>query len=343
LRTAHAISSVELASSSAADDRDESARIGVERLGERVAQDLQLPPAPDHRRRGEPARLLGADLAELPGGHRLALALQIEVGDSLRFDGVADALDGRLSEEHLAGQGGLLEPCRDVDRVAGREALVGAGHDLAGVDSDAKADRRPEVALELLVERVEFLAHLSGGANCAQRVVLVQDRDAEDGHHRVSDELLDAASVALDDISHRLEEATEHAARAFRVEPLAELGRADDVAEEDRHVLPLLARLVARGRPAFRAELERLGGDVPAGDATGHVPSLRPLFPIEKPGRREKTPPTRELLVRRGPRRRARGSSGAPSRRLRRALAPPRRPLTRSRPAPPAGGRPSAR
>src|SRR5205814_9648895 len=80
------------------DDRDEPARAGVERLGERVTQSLQLRLAPDHRRRGEPARLFGADLAQLPGRYRLALALQVEVGDPLRYDGVADALDSRLSE-----------------------------------------------------------------------------------------------------------------------------------------------------------------------------------------------------------------------------------------------------
>ena len=47
------------------------------------------------------------------------------------------------------GPGGLLEPRRDVDRVAGRETLVGAGHDLARVDSDPKPDHVPEVAREL--------------------------------------------------------------------------------------------------------------------------------------------------------------------------------------------------
>jgi hypothetical protein len=33
--------------------------------------------------------------------------------------------------------------------------------------------------------RRDRLAHLGGRAHRAQRVVLVRDRDAEDGHHRV--------------------------------------------------------------------------------------------------------------------------------------------------------------
>jgi hypothetical protein len=112
----------------------------------------------------------------------------------------------------------------------------------------------------------------------------VHHRDAEDRHDRVSDELLDAAAVALDDVAHRLEEAREHAADALRVEPLAQLGRADDVTEQDGHGLALLARLLARGFPALRAELERLGADVPAGGATGHVPSVRPPAAAKKCG-----------------------------------------------------------
>ena len=64
----------------------------VERLGERVAQSLQLHLAPDHRRCREPARLFGVDFAQLPGWHRLALAFELEVGEPLDYDGVADAL-----------------------------------------------------------------------------------------------------------------------------------------------------------------------------------------------------------------------------------------------------------
>ncbi len=48
-------------------------------------------------------------------------------------------------------------------------------------------------------------SHLRGGSDSAERVVLVRDRNPEDGHHRVADELLDGAAVALDDRAEILE------------------------------------------------------------------------------------------------------------------------------------------
>ena len=43
------------------------------------------------------------------------------------------------------------------------------------------------------------VAHLDRRPNRAQRVVLVDLREPEDGHRRVADELLDRAAVALED------------------------------------------------------------------------------------------------------------------------------------------------
>ena len=63
---------------------------------------------------------------------------------------------------------------------------------------------------------------------------------AEDRHDRVADELLDRASVALDDRLHLVEVAAEERAQGLRVGRLAERGRADDVAEENRHDLSVL-------------------------------------------------------------------------------------------------------
>ena len=52
------------------------------------------------------------------------------------------------------------------------------------------------VALEFLVEDDEASAHLVGRAHRPERVVLVGDRDTEDRHHRIADELLDRSAVA---------------------------------------------------------------------------------------------------------------------------------------------------
>src|SRR5439155_1379849 len=74
-----------------------------------------------------------------------------------------------------------------VDRVAGREALLGPGHHFAGHDADPS----------LHTERRQRVPHLHCRADGAKRVVLVQHRHAEDCHHGVPDELLHAAAVAF--------------------------------------------------------------------------------------------------------------------------------------------------
>jgi hypothetical protein len=72
----------------------------------------------------------------------------------------------------------------------------------------------------------------------------VQRRHAEHRHHRVADELLDRAAVPLERRLHSVEVARHHLPERLGIESLAELRRADDVGEDDRHDLPRLARRV---------------------------------------------------------------------------------------------------
>ncbi len=149
-----------------------------------------------------------------------------------------------LAEKDLAGRRVLLEPGGDVDGVARHERLPGgrvAGHDLAGVHADPHLDRDATVALELLVQRGEPFAHVDRRARGPQRVVLVELRDPEHGHHRVADVLLDRPTVALDRPAHRVEVARLHVAERLRIESLAERRRAGDIAEDDRDRLADLA------------------------------------------------------------------------------------------------------
>jgi hypothetical protein len=136
----------------------------------------------------------------------------------------------------------LLESRGDVDRVAGREPLLCPGDDLAGVDAHAQLEPRAVAGLQLIVQAAEADAQLVGGSHGPQCVVLVHRRHAEDGHHRVADELLDRAAVTVDYRLRRLEVARHHPPQALGVDPLAERGRAGDVAEEHGHDLPHLAR-----------------------------------------------------------------------------------------------------
>ena len=162
----------------------------------------------------------------------------------------------------------LLEARGDVDRISGDERLpFAADDDLARVDAD------PRLETVLRDRRL----HLRRGANRTKRVVLVRDRDAEDGHDRVADELLHRAAVALEDDAQILEVAAHARPQRLGVGRLAERGRADEVAEEDRDDLALLARRLRRGerRPARAAEPRVVGVLAPTARACRHARSLR--------------------------------------------------------------------
>ena len=188
------------------------------------------------------------DLDQPVGGDGLGLALQRERLDRLGVDRVADQALGGVADQDLAGLGGGLQAGGGVHRVAGHAADVrglGADEHLAGVHADPAGESDAVVAFELVVEVLERGAHVGGGADGAQRVVLVELRDAEDGHHRVADELLDRAAVAFERRTHRVEVARHDLAHRLGVEPLAQLGRARHVAEDDRDGLADLGRLAS--------------------------------------------------------------------------------------------------
>ena len=135
------------------------------------------------------------------------LPFRVERLDGFRLDRVAGQSHVDSPSRISPGCGGLLEPSGDVDGVARREPLLGAGDDLAAADADPALD----------AELGQGRPHLGRRAERAQRVVLVHRRHAEDGHHRVADELLDGAAVALDDRRHALEVAGEQRTERLRV------------------------------------------------------------------------------------------------------------------------------
>ena len=179
-----------------------------------------------------------------PGGERPALALRLDGGQRLDDDRVPDEAVRRLADEHLARLRGLLESCRDVDRVAGRELLIRGGvpdDHLARVDAGARGDANPVLAREILVDALEGLAHLERRPHGSERVVLVDGGHAEHGHDGVADELLDGAAVTFERCLHRVEVAPHHTPQRLGVEPLAEGRRVGDVREDDRDHRPRLA------------------------------------------------------------------------------------------------------
>ena len=219
-----------------ADDRDELAELLRPSPLPGAVSQRELPLAAD-----EPRLVAALGRLEHPQqpvrANGVGLPLQPERRDGLDLDGLAHELERRLAEQHLARLCRLLEPCGEVDGVARRQALLGAGDDGARVQPDARLDSE-------LGKRV---AHLGGRPHRAQCVVLVCRGHAEDRHHRVADELLDRSLVALDDRLHALEVAREQAAKRLGIELLSQSRRARDVAEQDGDRLALHVLMIAEG------------------------------------------------------------------------------------------------
>ena len=170
------------------------------------------------------------------------------------------------ADQHLAWLGGLLEPRRDVDGVAGDERVAFARDHLARVDTDAG----------LQAELTDRGAHLPGGAHCAQGIILARYRHTKHRHHRVADELLDGAAVAFEDRAHFVVVAAHRGPQCFGVGAVAERRRAGEIAEDDCHDLPHFARGGGGGerRAAVSAELEAVRVLLTAGCADPHRTNL---------------------------------------------------------------------
>ena len=129
------------------------------------------------------------------------------------------------------------------------------------------------------VEVGDGIADGQHGANGPLRVVPVGGRRAEDGHHRVADELLDHASERLQLGANGLVVRIEDRANVLGIEPLGARREPDDVDEDDADDAALLARL-ARGALERGRAGEAEPGDfrifLTAGGAGDHPPSLRP-------------------------------------------------------------------
>ena len=263
-------------------------------LAQRLVDRRQLLVAADDRAcraaRTLPSRPSRGD--EPVGGDALALALELQRLDRLDLDRVAHQPVGHLAEVDLVRRRRLLEPRGDVDGVAGGQLLVGrgvvVGDDLAGVDAGAVGELDAVARQQVLVDVAQRRLHAGRRAHRAQRVVLVRARQAEHGHDRVADVLLDLAAVARDLGGHRREVALLDLVQRLRVEPLAERGGALQVGEDDGDGLAHLAHRQGRRRRderraavAAKPELRRVL--FLAGGTQDHAPSLRSLWQFEDP------------------------------------------------------------
>jgi hypothetical protein len=132
---------------------------------------------------------------------------------------------------------------------------TGEGLDLAcelalfsGQVLDAASDRAQRLQTrQLLVQPGQPPLHLESSAAGPQGVVLVRLGHAEDRHHRIADELLDRAAVALDRRAHLVEIDEHQLPDRFRVKTLAHRRGAGGVAEDERRRLAPLLGLSCEG------------------------------------------------------------------------------------------------
>jgi hypothetical protein len=248
-----------------ADERDEAAPALLAGEPQRVAQALQLLPAPDERRVVATRQRLGvgAHAQQAVRRHGLGLPLQVERGKVLRLDRLANEVVCGLADEDLPRSGCALEPRSGVSRVARDEVAVpgqpSARH-RPGSDPRAGVDLEAAAFLEVGVHTLEAFAHRQSGPACPQRVVLVRLGHPEDGHERIADELLHPAAVLVDDRLHRLVVGRHHVREDLGIDARAERRRADDVGEEHRHGLAEpLGGFGGERRAAGQAEARPLG------------------------------------------------------------------------------------
>jgi hypothetical protein len=115
---------------------------------------------------------------------RLRLSLQLERLDGLDLDRLADELERRLAEQHLARLGAC----------SSRAATLTASP-VASRSSVPVTTCRCEADARLHAELGQRFAHLRGRRDARSASSSCSHRHAEDGHHRVADELLDGAAV----------------------------------------------------------------------------------------------------------------------------------------------------
>ena len=273
-----------LPDSGRADQREEPARSRRDDVREIGPQTLTLADTSDHRAL-EPSCHTGSGRiqhVEAVRPHE-TLALQIEL-DRLRLDGVAHERERVGAEQDVARPGRLLEPRGHVHCVPGHERVALTCHHRARIHADPRVE----------TEVVDDVAQLDRGANRAQSVVLARNRNPEDGHHRVTDELLHRPPMTLQHHPRCLVVSVHQGPQRLRVRAVTDRRRACQVAEEDRHDLSHLTlgrrrerSAAARTKPEpVRTLATAPGADDHTKESTGEpgtVLQLRPGDPAVHP------------------------------------------------------------
>ena len=206
---------------------------------EEILEQTQLA-VPTHERWLEPVAPTAAADHRLrsqrpPGRDRRLAAAEVLVADGLGCDARGGRPVARLVDQDGPAVGDPLEPGCGVDEVARDKALVGRpGRDrgLAGHDGGAGSERR---AVRIDAQRGDGAHELERSPDGPLGVVLERPGRAPHGHHRIPDELLERAAVAVDHGPARREVAVLELADLLCIATLGKGGEAHEVGEQHGH------------------------------------------------------------------------------------------------------------
>ncbi len=128
----------------------------------------------------------------------------------------------------------LLQPRRRVDAGPNGHPLPLAAHRIEIDQHLPRLHAGPDRERRFSRPRADALGTGLRGSERPQGIVRVRGRRAEEGEHRITDELLDDAAVLQDSRAQLIEGAGEQPLHALRPERDGEVCRADGVDEEAR-------------------------------------------------------------------------------------------------------------
>ena len=167
-----------------------------------------------------------------PDLHRLALAFEHDAPPLTEDHRPARKVHGQPAAENFTRGCHFLQSCSDIHGVSDDGEVAGTTddrrHHLAGIDPD----RKRQIPAELL--------HRQPRRHCALRVIIVSDRDPEDGHDRVAHVLVDRSPVLCDDFTQPSERGVDHPRHDLVVRSVRERREAHHVGEQDGCKLALL-------------------------------------------------------------------------------------------------------
>ncbi len=169
----------------------------------------------------------------------------------------------RLRDQHRARLGELLEPRREIRRVADGGVLHAEVVADRADHHRSRMDPHPHLKIgavgfaHFVAQRLEGSMHRESGRHRATRRVLEGDRGAEERHHAVAGELVDGSLVLVHLVEDGLDAAVDDLPDPLRIGRFGEGGEPHHVHEHDRDVFAFPLEGIPRGQDPLGEVLGR--------------------------------------------------------------------------------------